>query len=101
MPVRSRYYGWAQKFGLEGFYTQFLAQTKFCLRACRINKNKPIVFRYNIFPQTLRLDSHYLIEATVQGIGQSLSCYSCLMLRSLFPTNDNSNSEYSNQLYET
>ena len=48
-----------------------------------------------------RSDSHYLIETTVQGIGRSLSRYSCLMLRSQFPTNDNNNSEYSNQLNET
>ena len=54
-----------------------------------------------IFPQAPRLDSHYLIETTVQGIGPSLLRYSCLMLRSLFPTNDNNNSEYSNQLNET
>ena len=54
-----------------------------------------------IFPRTLRSDSHYLIETTVQGIGRSLSRYSCLMLRSLFPTNNNNNSEYSNQLNET
>ena len=54
-----------------------------------------------IFSRTPRSDSHYLIETTVQGIGRSLSHYSCLMLRSLFPTNDNNNSEYSNQLNET
>ena len=54
-----------------------------------------------IFPRTPRSKSHYLIETTVQGIGRSLSRYSCLMLRSLFPTNNNSNCEYSNQLNET
>ena len=54
-----------------------------------------------IFPRTPRSDSHYLIEKTVRGNGRSLSRYSCLMLRSLFPTNDNNNSEYSNQLDET
>ena len=54
-----------------------------------------------IFPQTLRSDSHYLIETTMLGIGRSILRYSCLMLRSLFPTNNNNNSEYSNQLNET
>ena len=58
-------------------------------------------FVMTLFPQTPRSDSHYLIETTVQGIGRSLSRYSCLMLRSLFPTNDNNNIEYSNQLNET
>ena len=51
-----------------------------------------------VFSRTPRSDSHYLIKITVQGIGRSLSRYPCLMLRSLFPTNDNNNSEYSNQL---
>ena len=54
-----------------------------------------------IFLGTPRSDSHYLIETTVQGIGRSLSRYSCLMLRSLFPTNDNNTSKYSNHLNET
>ena len=56
-----------------------------------------------IFPRTPRSDSHDLIETTVQGIGRSVSRYSCLMLRSLFPTNDNNNdSEYNNnQLNKT
>ena len=54
-----------------------------------------------IFPQTPRLDSHSLIETNVHGIGRSLLRYSCLMLRSLFSTSNNNNSEYSNQLYET
>ena len=54
-----------------------------------------------IFPRTPRSDLHYLIETTVQGIGRSLSRYSFLMLRSLFSTNDNNNSEYSNQLNKT
>ena len=55
-----------------------------------------------IFPQTPRSDSHYLIETTVQGIGRSVLRYSCLMLRSLFPTNDNNNdSKHSNQLNKT
>ena len=48
-----------------------------------------------IFPRTPRSDFHYLIKTTVQGSGRSLSRYSCLMLRSLFFTNDNNNSEYS------
>ena len=38
-----------------------------------------------IFPRTPRSNSHYLIETTVQGIGRSVSRYSCLMLRSPFP----------------
>ena len=54
-----------------------------------------------MFPRTPRSDSHCLIETTVQEIGRSLSRYSCLMLRSLFPTNDINNSEYCNQLNET
>ena len=54
-----------------------------------------------IFPQTPRSDSQYLIETTAQVIGRSLSRYSCLLLRSLFPTNDNNSSEHSNLLNET
>ena len=54
-----------------------------------------------IFPRTPRLDSHCMIEKTVQGIGRSPSPYSCLMLRFLLSTNDNNNSEYSNQFNET
>ena len=54
-----------------------------------------------VFPRTPRLELHYLIEITVQGIRWSLSRYSSLMLSSLFPTNDNNNSEYCNQLNET
>ena len=54
-----------------------------------------------IFPRTPRSDSHYLIETTIQGIGRSPSRYSCLMLRSPLPTNDNNNSEYCNQLNKT
>ena len=81
---------------------QFSARTKYCLRACHINKNKPIVFRYDHFSANAAFRLHYLIEATTQGIGRSLSRYSCLMLRSVFSTtDDNNNIEYSNQLNET
>ena len=49
MLVRLRFYGRAENFALEAFYTQFSAQNKFCSRACHINKNKSIVFRYDHF----------------------------------------------------
>ena len=55
----------------------------------------------SIFPRTPRSDSQYLIETTVQEICRALSRYSCLMLRSLFSTNNDNNSKYSNQLNET
>ena len=95
------------KFALEAFYMQFLARAKFYLRACHINKNKPIVFRYDHF-------SHYLIETTSEtkfrfalfdrnNRTRNWSVAIALfLLRSLFSsTNDNNNSEYSNQLNET
>ena len=78
-----------------------MGQTKFCLRVCHVNKNKPIVVRYDRFSANAAFRFAYLIETTLQGIGRSLARYSCLMLRSLFPTNDNNNSEYSNQLNKT
>ena len=48
MPVRLQFYGRAQKFALEAFYSQFSAGTKFD-RSVPCKKIKSIVFCYDYF----------------------------------------------------
>ena len=77
MPARSQFYGRAEKFALEAFYSQFFARIKFWSRACHVIKTKAIVFRYDHFSANAAFDSHYLIETTAHT--ELVGCY-CIIL---------------------